>query len=61
MTVQDKTALVTGAASGIGRATALLLAERGTRVVAIDQDGDGLKRLAGDAGPSALQMIFMRR
>ena len=31
--------LVTGSASGIGRATALLLAQRGARVVAADIDG----------------------
>ena len=34
MSVAGKTAIVTGAASGIGRATAQLLAERGARVVA---------------------------
>jgi 3-oxoacyl-[acyl-carrier protein] reductase len=34
MSVADKTAIVTGAATGIGRATAQLLAERGARVVA---------------------------
>ncbi|MGX1309083.1 NAD(P)-dependent dehydrogenase (short-subunit alcohol dehydrogenase family) [Amorphus suaedae] len=57
MTVQDTTALVTGAASGIGRATALLLAARGMRVVAVDQDGDGLERLAGDAAGDVFSLV----
>ena len=33
MTLQDKTALVTGASRGIGRATALAFAEAGARIV----------------------------
>jgi NAD(P)-dependent dehydrogenase (short-subunit alcohol dehydrogenase family) len=39
--LQGKTALVTGAASGIGRAAALRLAEAGARVVVSDIDADG--------------------
>jgi len=35
-------ALVTGAASGIGRATATLLAQRGTAVACVDMDAAGL-------------------
>ncbi|RPK61970.1 2-dehydro-3-deoxy-D-gluconate 5-dehydrogenase [Streptomyces sp. ADI96-02] len=38
--------LVTGAASGIGRATALAFAEAGARVVAVDRDADGASRTA---------------
>jgi NAD(P)-dependent dehydrogenase (short-subunit alcohol dehydrogenase family)/pimeloyl-ACP methyl ester carboxylesterase len=38
--------LVTGAASGIGRATALAFAEAGARVVAVDRDGEGAARTA---------------
>ncbi|WP_268740380.1 SDR family NAD(P)-dependent oxidoreductase [Thauera sp. Sel9] len=40
--IKDKVVIVTGASSGIGEATARLLASQGARVVAfaIDQPGD---------------------
>ncbi|UYQ63229.1 SDR family oxidoreductase [Streptomyces peucetius] len=41
--------LVTGAASGIGRATALAFAEAGARVVAVDRDAQGAVRTAESA------------
>ena len=39
--LQDKIALVTGAASGIGRATSLVMAREGARVVVSDIDAEG--------------------
>jgi NAD(P)-dependent dehydrogenase (short-subunit alcohol dehydrogenase family) len=45
--VAGKTVLITGAASGIGRAGALRFAELGARVVAVDVDGAGLSELEG--------------
>ena len=48
MSVAGKTAIVTGAASGIGRATARLLAERGARVVAAGLQPEGLRAAVAD-------------
>ena len=45
-----KVALITGAASGSGRATALRLAEEGATVLACDVQDDGLATLAEEVG-----------
>jgi 2,3-dihydro-2,3-dihydroxybenzoate dehydrogenase len=50
---QAKIALVTGAASGIGRAVALELLERGARVVGLDRDREVLAK----AGPHHLSFF----
>jgi NAD(P)-dependent dehydrogenase (short-subunit alcohol dehydrogenase family) len=44
--LRDKVAVVTGAASGIGRATAERLSEEGARVVAVDWNGEGVEVVA---------------
>src|SRR5437763_776535 len=43
-----KVMLVTGAASGMGRATAHLLADEGARVGIVDRDSQGLARVAAE-------------
>ncbi|GHD86123.1 3-hydroxybutyrate dehydrogenase [Streptomyces naganishii] len=48
-----RTALVTGAAGGIGRACALRLAAAGAKVRAVDRDAEGLEALAALSGPLA--------
>ncbi len=50
---KDRVAIVTGAASGIGAATALLLAERGAKVALVDRDVAGLESVAARMPASA--------
>lgn len=52
MRLRDRVAIVSGAASGIGRASARLFAAEGATVVAIDIDSAG--RTAGPAKAVAL-------
>jgi NAD(P)-dependent dehydrogenase (short-subunit alcohol dehydrogenase family) len=47
-TLRDKVTVITGAASGIGRAIACALADRGAHVVAVDVNNDAVQALAGD-------------
>jgi NAD(P)-dependent dehydrogenase (short-subunit alcohol dehydrogenase family) len=49
--------LVTGAASGIGAATALELLQRGARPVLVDCDAEPLARMAERCGPGMLHLV----
>jgi len=49
-----QTAVVTGAAHGIGRASVELLEQMGARVVAVDVDGEALKSAFGDSTVAAV-------
>jgi len=57
LSLEGRVALVTGAARGIGAATALALAEAGARVACVDRDAEGIEKTAdaiGRAGSDAL-------
>ncbi|MCG6856804.1 MAG: SDR family oxidoreductase [Salaquimonas sp.] len=45
---EDESAIVTGAARGIGRITAELMAQRGARVLLADLDSDAVEKAASD-------------
>ena len=55
--LDGKVALVTGAAGEIGTATIHLMAARGARVVAVDQDAKALARLKAGLDPNSLILI----
>jgi 3-oxoacyl-[acyl-carrier protein] reductase len=52
--LDDKVAIVTGSARGIGRATAELLSEHGAKVLINDLDGDVAEETAGEIQGDAL-------
>ena len=54
--VNGKVALVTGAASGIGRASAIMLAAQGARVVVTDINEDGAAVVAAQIGDDAMHI-----
>jgi 2-hydroxycyclohexanecarboxyl-CoA dehydrogenase len=51
--LKDKIAVVTGAASGIGRAIALAMGAEGARVAVLDLNGDGAATVAHELGGDA--------
>ena len=54
--LSGRSALVTGAASGIGRACAERLSRAGAAVTVLDLNGDAAKEVAGEIGGEALQV-----
>ena len=60
MTLQGKTAIITGAAAGIGAAAAALFASEGASVVAIDLDASKLDDLAKEITASGGKCLALR-
>ena len=56
----DKVALVTGGASGIGRATAVKLGEGGATVVVADVDEDGARQTVRELEAAGRTAMFVR-
>ncbi|WP_155925330.1 SDR family oxidoreductase [Mycolicibacterium sp. CBMA 234] len=57
VTFAGNTAIVTGAASGIGRALAMMLAEYGATVYATDRDAERLAELTGTEHGSRIRLM----
>ncbi|MBK7203989.1 3-oxoacyl-ACP reductase FabG [Candidatus Amarolinea dominans] len=60
MRLQDKVAIITGSARGIGRATALAFADQGAQVVVCDLDVTGGEQTAADIRAGGGRAIFVQ-
>jgi NAD(P)-dependent dehydrogenase (short-subunit alcohol dehydrogenase family) len=61
LSLDGRVTIVTGASSGIGRATAVVLAERGARLLAVGRDRDRLADVARETGATPLAMSIATR
>jgi len=58
--LKNKVAIITGAGSGIGRATALLFADNGAKVVVADIDEKGGKQVVDEIAKKGAEAIFVK-
>ncbi len=57
MQLESKVALITGAGSGIGKATALLMAQEGAKIAALDTDENEIRQVAAEIERTGGQAI----
>ena len=55
--LHGRVAIVTGAGSGMGRATAHLLGDEGAKVAVVDVNRDGVDRVAGDGEQPGAEVV----
>ena len=60
MRLKDKVAITTGAASGIGKATALLFAEHGAKIVVADIDENGANQTVANIRDAGNEAIYVQ-
>ena len=58
--LENKVAIITGAASGIGKATAMLFSKEGAKLVLADVNSDGLKEVAAIIAESSGTAVTKR-
>src|SRR5258706_8488665 len=56
MRLNDKVAIITGSAAGIGAAAAEIFVREGARVLLADRNGEGVRRVADRLGPAAVAL-----
>ena len=58
--LEGQAAIVTGSGNGIGRATAIMLADLGARVMVCDIEGDSAEKVAKEIGERGGTAIYNR-